>query len=256
MMKITRILLLLTIFLVTTSIATAQETKPSINPIAHYKYYDDEGIQQEQDNDAFSGNAPAEATFSVNATDIEGWDCSYELVITRTASGTSTSTSEESEVVLDRYLGSEEETDYTFNEAGSYKIAFNATFVNGNDTIRQSEEDWSATCSISESNLVMPNAFCPGTGSENSIYKAKTVKSIIEFHAMIFNRWGQKLYEWNNAYEGWDGSYKGHQVKDGVYYCLVHAKGSDGRKFTIRKDVNVLRSIDPSYDGGSNTGDN
>ena len=29
----------------------------------------------------------------------------------------------------------------------------------------------------------------------------KGFKSIVEFHAVIFNRWGQKLFEWNNPNE-------------------------------------------------------
>lgn len=256
MKKLSLKLLFLTVFSLTASATYAQDVKPSISPVVHYKYYDEEGVQQEKDDDAFSGSAPAEATFYVNPSDNDGWDSNYELVITRVSSGTS-STTTEPEVILDRYLGSDDETDYTFNDAGSFKIVINATFISGNDTIRYTDEDWSATCSISESNLVMPNAFTPGTGSENDHYKPKEKKSIIEFHAKIFNRWGQKLYEWDDVNgEGWDGTYQGRQVKDGVYYCLVHAKGADGRKFTIRKDVNILRRIDPSYEGSSNTGGN
>ena len=88
----------------------------------------------------------------------------------------------------------------------------------------------------------MPNAFSPNGDDINDTYKVKEYQSLIEFHAYIFNRWGQKLYEWDNpAAEGWDGKYHGRDVKQGVYFCLVKAKGADGRKFTIRKDVNLLR---------------
>ena len=38
----------------------------------------------------------------------------------------------------------------------------------------------------------------------------------------------------------WDGTYNGKVVKDGTYFLLVKAKGADGRKYNIRKDVNVL----------------
>ena len=59
-------------------------------------------------------------------------------------------------------------------------------------------------------------------------------------HAYIFNRWGQKLYEWTDPAGEWDGTYNGKVVKDGTYFLLVKAKGADGRKYNIRKDVNVL----------------
>ncbi|CCZ11253.1 putative uncharacterized protein [Prevotella sp. CAG:1092] len=88
----------------------------------------------------------------------------------------------------------------------------------------------------------MPNAFSPNGDGINDIYKAKEgYQSIVEFHAYIFNRWGQKLYEWTDPAGGWDGKYKGKDVAQGVYYCLVKAKGADGRKYDIKTDVNLLR---------------
>ena len=68
-------------------------------------------------------------------------------------------------------------------------------------------------------------------------YNFRKLKS----EAYIFNRWGQKLYEWNDPAGGWDGTYKGKPVKDGVYFCLVKAKGADGKTYNIKKDVNLLR---------------
>ena len=52
--------------------------------------------------------------------------------------------------------------------------------------------------------------------------------------------------------KGWDGKHNGNPVKEGVYYVLVKAKGSDGREYNIRKDVNLLRG----YTEGEKTGGN
>ena len=96
----------------------------------------------------------------------------------------------------------------------------------------------------SESKLTFPNAFSPNGDDKNPTFKPKECQSIVEFHAYIFNRWGQKLYEWTdpNA-EGWDGTYNGKEVKEGTYFIFVKAKGADGREYNIRKDVNLLRGI-------------
>ena len=40
---------------------------------------------------------------------------------------------------------------------------------------------------------------------------------------------------------GWDGTYRGKPVKEGVYFCLVKAKGADGVVYNIKRDVNLLR---------------
>ena len=88
----------------------------------------------------------------------------------------------------------------------------------------------------------MPNAFSPNGDGVNDIYKAKdNHRSIVEFHAYIFNRWGVQLFDWTDINGGWDGTYKGSPVADGVYFCLVKAKGADGKTYNIRKDVNILR---------------
>ena len=72
------------------------------------------------------------------------------------------------------------------------------------------------------------------------------VKSIVEFSATIFNRWGQKIYSWgideiDCETCGWDGTYKGNPVKDGVYFAVIKAKGADGVTYEFRRDVNLLR---------------
>ena len=92
------------------------------------------------------------------------------------------------------------------------------------------------------SSLLMPNAFSPNGDGINDIYKPKSgYQNITEFHAYIFNRWGLKLFEWTDPATGWDGTYKGSPVKDGVYFCLVKAKGADGKIYNFKKDVNLLR---------------
>ena len=117
---------------------------------------------------------------------------------------------------------------------------------------RESGTTTAITVIISDSHLEMPNAFSPNDDGYNNIYGAKGVcnpestgryRSIVEFHAYIFNRWGQKLYEWTDISSGWDGTYNGSPVKDGVYYVLVNARGADGKVYNIRKDVNLIRNF-------------
>ena len=99
----------------------------------------------------------------------------------------------------------------------------------------------SDTTVVLTSQLIMPNAFSPNHDQINDIYKVKEYQNIVEFRATIFNRWGQKLYEWTKIDEGWDGTYRGKDVKQGTYFVLVKARGADGKTYNIRKDVNLLR---------------
>lgn len=202
---------------------------PTISPTA--TYVTDEG---EEENSNMSGNAPLVGRFQANPQNVGEYSANYEWRFTIEG---------ESTPYLTRY---EENTEYTFTKAGTHNIVVYATFINGNDTIAYTQEYWDEIgpmrVTISESKLEMPNAFSPNGDGINDIYKAKDgYQSIIEFHAYIFNRWGQKLYEWDDPAGGWDGKYNGKDVKQGVYFVLVKAKGADGRTFNIRRDVNLLR---------------
>lgn len=238
MKNLSQILLFLTVFLGITNGICAQDENPEIHPSMILKSTTSDSIYAE--NIDYEGNAPALLIMKANAENDEDYSSTYEWIITRAATST-----DESQIVLDRYLDDDEETEFTFNESGTFYVVCCAKFINGNDTIEYDEQwnidyDKRRKYSFYESQLTMPNAFAPNGTSH---YKPKAYKSIIEFHATIYNRWGQKLYSWDNIEgEGWDGTYRGHQVKDGVYYCLVHAKGADGRNFTIRKDVNILHN--------------
>ena len=191
----------------------AQST-PAIAP--SFTYTDSEG--NEQTVTSADDQAPLAATFHANATDTEGWNAHYEWHFYLEG--------QRSNPYLVRY---ETDTQYTFTKAGTHLVELWATFVQGNDTIAYTDTYWQSegtplSISIAESKLEMPNAFSPnGDG------------------ITIFNRWGQKLYSWDDPAGGWDGKFHGKDVAQGVYYVLVKAKGADGRNYHIKRDVNLLR---------------
>lgn len=230
-MRYIRTLLLLV--LCTTLQAYADEV-PTIDPQATFTT--DEG---EETGTSYSGSAPLTVVFHANAENVGMYTPHYEWRFTKEG---------ETQPYLVRY---EEETEYTFTEACSHRIVLYATFINGNDTVAYTKDYWQdaqpITIQISESKLEMPNAFSPNGDGINDIYRAKNnYQSIVEFDAYIFNRWGQKIYEWHDPAGGWDGKFNGKDVKQGVYFVLVKAKGADGRKYNIKKDVNLLRGYTES----------
>lgn len=218
----------------------AQENMPAISPTATITT----ATGETQEVTEYSGSAPLQVHFAPNVENPEGYEAYYEWRFYK--EGTSVE-----EPYLVRH---EEETDFTFNEAGGHCIALIAYFMNGNDTIVKYDADYWADAtpiriSISTSKLEFPNAFSPNGDGMNDVYRAKTdYQSIVEFKAVIYNRWGRKLYEWNDPAGGWDGTYKGNPVKQGVYYVQVTAKGADGRRFNIKKDVNLLRTFDQTVE--------
>ncbi|MDE6654646.1 MAG: gliding motility-associated C-terminal domain-containing protein [Muribaculaceae bacterium] len=64
----------------------------------------------------------------------------------------------------------------------------------------------------------------------------------MEFDCHIFNRWGQEMIHLTDPSQGWDGKYKGKTVPTGVYYYVIKAKGSEGRKYHLKGDINIIKS--------------
>jgi gliding motility-associated-like protein len=58
---------------------------------------------------------------------------------------------------------------------------------------------------------------------------------------MIFNRWGEKIYETDNIYQGWDGTYGGSEAKIDVYNYKIEAKFYNGEYHELIGQVNLLR---------------
>ena len=227
----------------------AQNPLPTINPVAIFTNINGE----EEESTQYSGSAPIIGRFTANPENEAGWSATYEWRFTLEGS---MNPSEElnGKPYLTRY---EQDTEYTFTKAGSHAIVLYAIFVQGKDTVYYTDEYWQdmqpIRVTISESRLDMPNAFSPNGDGINDVYKAKeNWQSLVEFKATIYNRWGQKLYEWTDPSDGWDGTFHGQDVKQGVYYVNVEARGADGRKYHIRRDVNLLRGYTEEGNSSSN----
>ncbi len=200
----------------------------------------DSGDATQDNTTNFEGSAPITATFNFETHDAEGWNIEYEWRFCHEGGSLD-------EPYIVRYEASPE---VTFTQAGTDTIVLYATFTReGSLPVEFKGEYWRdptagtpLTIMASESVLTFPNAFSPNGDGINDFYKPKAAESIVEFHATIYNRWGQKIYDWDDVRgDGWDGRFNGTDVKPGVYFVQVKAKGADGREIIIKKDVNLLR---------------
>lgn len=83
------------------------------------------------------------------------------------------------------------------------------------------KKDFSIFVPISEDgSTYIPNAFTPNNDGVNDIWfvVSTCAKS---YKCSIFNRWGTKLIDLTTISEGWDGTYKGELVPDGIYVYVL-----------------------------------
>lgn len=236
-MKTTRYIIFAVAAVMACGGANADDSSPTASPTMTVTAND-----STETTDSYEGSAPVQASFKANPSNIDGYSALYEW---RFYESSDTETP-----FLVRY---DEETEYTFNESGSFSVQLFVSFINGDDTI-EFEQETPFTISISTSKLEIPNAFSPNGDGQNDIFRVKEgYQSIVSFHGYIFNRWGKKVYDWTDIAGGWDGTISGHKAKAGVYYVIIKARGADGRKYNLRRDVNLLRGYE-SEDSGSTDG--
>lgn len=129
----------------------------------------------------------------------------------------------------------DKDMNYVFEREGNYKVRLEV----GN-TVSDCVDSLSVDVNISNYLLDIPNFFSPrGTPGQNDVFKV-SYRSIVKFKCSIFNRWGNKVYEWTDPSQGWDGRYKGRLVNPGVYYYVIEATGSDGKRHREAGDINIL----------------
>jgi gliding motility-associated-like protein len=91
----------------------------------------------------------------------------------------------------------------------------------------------------------VPNTFTPDGDDFNNIFKPviSSGYSLENFNFMIFNRWGELIYESNDiSTVGWDGTYRGNVCQEGVYTWKLQIMNSDtDRKEEAVGHVSLLR---------------
>ena len=88
-----------------------------------------------------------------------------------------------------------------------------------------------------------PNAFTPDGDEINQVWKPIiTGIDIYDFELLIYNRWGELIWESHDPSVGWDGTYKGKVVPAGSYAWVARVKRpqNDGKE-TFSGNINLLK---------------
>jgi gliding motility-associated-like protein len=90
----------------------------------------------------------------------------------------------------------------------------------------------------------VPNTFTPDPDQFNPVFKPifTTGFDIYNYKLLIFNRWGEVIFESNNAAYGWDGTYGGKICQDGIYtWNIIFKELKKDKRYNITGHVNLLR---------------
>ena len=96
-------------------------------------------------------------------------------------------------------------------------------------------------CPCQELFDTIPNVFTPNGDNKNDFFEIRNVCYYSKFRIIIFNRWGNKMYESNNPNFKWNGQTEGGtDASDGVYYWIMQSRSGEKHGYLelIRKVVN------------------
>lgn len=134
----------------------------------------------------------------------------------------------------------------TANEVGQHELSTNQYNCSA---------DTSITLPIELFAVWVPNAFSPNGDGVNDRFFFLSDNQLEDVNFEVFNRWGTKIFSFNEKALnlsvltqdvansiGWDGTYKGKTVKDGVYvWKLRYKRQGNTRVYQRTGTVNVVK---------------
>ncbi|MEQ8323499.1 MAG: gliding motility-associated C-terminal domain-containing protein [Vicingaceae bacterium] len=128
-----------------------------------------------------------------------------------------------------------ENPNHTFNQAGYYTITL-TVFNKGGCSDEYSKE----ICVEDITPVFVADAFTPNGDGVNDVLHVKA-QGIKELRFIVFDRWGNVVFETENIEEGWDGTIGGKKANPGVYVYIVESKLINNQKVVEKGDVTLIR---------------
>lgn len=92
-----------------------------------------------------------------------------------------------------------------------------------------------------EYRFFVPNCFTANGDGLNDVFKPKLM-GVTQYHFMVFNRWGELIFETHDTEQGWDGTFKGQPCQMDTYVYRFNFKDEvDLREHTFIGKVTLLR---------------
>ena len=86
-----------------------------------------------------------------------------------------------------------------------------------------------------------PNAFTPNGDGVNDVFRPRFNCNVSAFEFIIFNKWGQKIFETKEVNKGWDGTYQGNKLLPDTYVYIIQYHITAGTRKTAKGAVVLIK---------------
>ena len=126
----------------------------------------------------------------------------------------------------------------TFYEIGTYRDTLQTSW--GCDSITVVSIDTFQDMTCYPASWIAPEAFTPNGDNLNEIFRIKGI-ALEKVDLLIFNRWGEKLYDGDGYQTGWDGKYQGQDCQQDVYMYIAYIKTIHRERAMMKGTLTLLR---------------
>src|SRR5690606_15760390 len=120
---------------------------------------------------------------------------------------------------------------FSVTDAGNYWVIVTVNNCSSYDEINVEIVDCEAI-------VEMPNVFTPNNDGANDLFIPVINKGVASMHTMIFNRWGNLVYETNDPNIEWNGG----DLNEGTYFWLLKITDLKGQETKKHGFVNLVRN--------------
>ncbi|MFN8284572.1 MAG: gliding motility-associated C-terminal domain-containing protein [Chitinophagales bacterium] len=88
--------------------------------------------------------------------------------------------------------------------------------------------------------IFIPSAFSPNNDGTNDVFKVRSAP-LKSYHLLIYDRWGNKVFESNDATLGWNGTYKNQPATLDIYGYYFEGECLQGEKIIHKGNVTLVK---------------
>ena len=89
--------------------------------------------------------------------------------------------------------------------------------------------------------MYLPGAFTPNNDNLNDVFRIKYPFEVRKFSLVVYNRFGEKVFETNDMTKGWNGTFGGVQQPMGTFVWMASLTDKDGMVKTAKGTVVLIR---------------
>jgi hypothetical protein len=149
----------------------------------------------------------------------------------------------------DGNTSTDENPSHTYEEGGVYTVSL--VVWSEDDCVDTLIQESLIRVVAGEGETMFPNAFVwNGSGPTGGYWEEGTIdntvfhphmENVVEMRMIIYNRWGEKLYESNKVHIGWDGYLNSEKLAiEGVYVYKCWVTYYSGQQEILTGDVTFL----------------